>query len=240
MPDQMTSDSNVVEVLQELATVCRDSQEGYKTAAEEAEDPELRSEFQDLARKRGQECDELDRLIRENGGEPAPRSGSLTGQAHRMFVSLRSALSSSDRAAVLNEVARGESYAEAAFDKAKRRALSGQAGETVQRLHDSVKQSRDRFRRMLEAEGGSGVLGGQQPLQTVTRYVSEQPVMSTFVALGLGFLIGALTMMMSRSGRNDGAGSYGQGRDDNRRASQSGSGGYTGRRYGAEGYRPRA
>lgn len=236
MPDQIMSDSNVVDVLQELATVCRDSQEGYKTAAEEAEDPELRSEFQDLARKRGQEADELDRLIRENGGEPAPRSGSLSGQAHRMFVSLRSALSSSDRAAVLNEVARGESYAEAAFDKAKRHALSGRLGETVQRLHDSVKQSRDKFRRMLQAEGGSGVLGGQASLQTVTRYVSEQPVMSTFVALGLGFLIGALTMMMSRPGRNNGAGSN-QGRDDGRRASHSGSGGYTGRRSGREGYR---
>jgi uncharacterized protein (TIGR02284 family) len=205
MPDQIVPDSRVTEVLQDLATVSRDSQQGYRTAAEQTSDDSLKQMFLDLARRREQEADELDRLIRSHGGQPAPREGSATGRAHRLFVSLRAALTSNDRAAALREVARGESYAEAAFDRAKRQNLLGEAREVVQRLHDSVKQSRDKVRRMVEAEGGWSFPGGRRYLDNATSYVSGKPVTSSFVALGVGFVIGALTMLMARPAPGNGA-----------------------------------
>lgn len=217
MPDQVLPDRRIADVLQDLATVCRDSQEGYRTAADQTSDGELKSLFEECAQRRGREADELDKLIRDHGGEPASRSGSMAGQAHRVFVALRAALSRSDRAAALYEVARGESYAEAAFDRAKRARLDGTARDTVMRLHDSVKQSRDKFRRMAEAEGGTawGFAGafpaGQRALDNATHYVSERvgekPMTSSLVALGLGFVVGALTMMMTRPSRDGGSSS---------------------------------
>ena len=100
MPDQVMSDnSQIVKVLQGLATVCRDSQEGYRAAAEQTTDGELKALFEEFAAGRGRDADELDRQIREQGGEPPARGGSLAGQAHRMFVALRAALSRNDRAA---------------------------------------------------------------------------------------------------------------------------------------------
>jgi uncharacterized protein (TIGR02284 family) len=203
MPDQMMSDSNIVDVLQNLATVCRDGQEGYRTAAQETADSALKAMFEQMAQQREQEADELDQLIRERGGQVAARTGSLGGYAHRLFVSLRAALAGHNRAAALGEVARGESYAEAAFDRAKRLDLQGRSREVVQRLHDSVKASRDKVRRMAEAEGGWPLAAGQRSLETVGQYVSGNPVRSSVVALGVGFLIGAVAMMMARRGNGD-------------------------------------
>src|SRR5579871_3045335 len=154
MPDQIVPDRSVVDALQSLATVCRDSQEGYRTAAEETSDHSLKQMFLDVARQREQEADALDHLIQSHGESAPARTGSLTGQAHRIFVGLRAALTGNDRAAALREVARGESYAEAAFDRAKHLHLTGEAGDLVQRLHDSIRSSRDKVRRMAEAEGG--------------------------------------------------------------------------------------
>lgn len=212
MPDQVMSDNNqIVKVLQDLATVCRDSQEGYRTAAGHTTDGELKTLFEEFAQGRGRDADELDRLIREQGSEPPARGGSLAGQAHRVFTALRAALSRNDRAAALYEVARGESYAEAAFDRAKRVILRGNAHDTVLRLHDAVKQSRDKFRRLSEAEGGApwafsnAFPAGQRALDSATHYVtekvSEKPAAASLVALGVGFLVGALAMMMTRPAR---------------------------------------
>jgi uncharacterized protein (TIGR02284 family) len=213
MPDQVMSDnSQIVKVLQGLATVCRDSQEGYRAAAEQTTDGELKALFEEFAAGRGRDADELDRQIREQGGEPPARGGSLAGQAHRMFVALRAALSRNDRAAALYEVARGESVAEAAFDGAKRLILRGSAHDVVLRLHDAVKQSRDKFRRLSEAEGGApwafsnAFPAGQRALDSATHYVtekvSEKPAAASLVALGVGFLVGALAMMMTRPARH--------------------------------------
>jgi uncharacterized protein (TIGR02284 family) len=205
MPDQMMPDNRVAELLQDLATVCRDSQEGYRTAAEETSDASLKDMFNEFAQRRASEADELDRLVRQHGGEPAPRTGSLSGQAHRRFVSLRAALTGNDRASALREVVRGESYAEAAFDRGKRMNLPGEAGQVVQRLHDSVKQTRDKVRRMAAAEGGGWSFpGAQRYLDGASHYVSDKPLQSSLVALGVGFAIGALTVMMARPGRDEG------------------------------------
>jgi uncharacterized protein (TIGR02284 family) len=202
MPDQIVPDSHVTERLQDLARVCRDSQQGYETAAAETDDDALQAMFRDFAQRRGREADELDRVIRAYGGQPAAPGGSLTGQAHRVFLALRIALTGGDRAAALREVARGEAYAEAAFDRVKRLALAGEARELVLRLHESVRQSRDKVRRLAAAAGnGRAFATGQRYLDAAGRYVSEQPVMGSVMALGLGFVIGALTVAMTRPTR---------------------------------------
>ena len=202
MPDQIVPDSQVADRLQDLARVCRDSQQGYETAAAETDDDALKTMFHEFALRRGREADELDRVIRTHGGQPASVGGSLTGQAHRVFLALRIALTGGDRAAALREVARGEAYAEAAFDRAKRLALSGEARELVQRLHVSIRQSRDKVRRLAAAAAtGRVFVIGQRYLDAAGRYVSEQPVMGGMMALGLGFVLGALTVMMARPTR---------------------------------------
>jgi uncharacterized protein (TIGR02284 family) len=233
MPDQVTAaDSNALAMLQDLATVCRDSQEGYRTAINDTSDLDLKALFERFAHRRQQEADELDQVIRELGGQPGSRTGSLGGTAHRLFVALRAALTGSDRAAALHEVARGESYAEAVFDRAKRLNLTDRAREVVQRLHDSVRETRDQVRRMAANAGGwsdtLNLAAGKRSIETVGQYVTKNPMTSGVIALGVGFLLGAFMIGLSRGNGT------GRRRAEHRRRPRYGNGMYdpTGRLYG--------
>jgi uncharacterized protein (TIGR02284 family) len=201
MPDQMTSDSRVTDLLQDLAAVCREGQEGYRGAAEATADLDLKAMLVHLARQREQAADALDQLIREQGGRTGARAGRLGGYADRLFASLRGALTGDDRTAALGEVARGESYAEAAFDRVKRFDLNGRARDVVQQFHDAIKQSRDRMRRLAAAEGRWTIGTGPRSLETVRHYVVENPKTSGAVALGVGFALGALALLVTRPAR---------------------------------------
>jgi len=201
MPDQMTSDSRVTDLMQDLAAVCREGQEGYRGAAEAAADLDLKAMLVHLARQREQAADALDQLIREQGGQIGARADNFGGYADRLFASLRAALTGDDRTAALSEVARGESYAEAAFDRAKRFHLNGRARDVVQRVHDVVKQSRDRMRHLAAAEGRWAIAASPRSLKAVRYYVVDNPKTSSAVALGVGLALGAFAMLVTRSGR---------------------------------------
>lgn len=253
MPDQMMSPSAVADTLIEIAKTARDSQEGYKASANDTSDPQLKSMFLGLAHTRGEQADELDRLIQRAGGQPPSKGGDIGGALHRLFVDLKATLTGNDRLAVLEEVVRGESYAEATYDKALRQDLPADMRQIIQRQHDSVKQSRDKFRQMKIAAGGAAgessyggigetmsalgervAKGGRQSGEWVSTYVTERPVMSTVVALGLGFLIGALTMMGSRSSSRSYIGRQGDHRHRGTERDDHGTGGvYGDSSYGA-------
>ena len=91
-------------------------------------------------------------MIRSLGGHVAD-SGSAMGAMHRGWVSVKSALTSYDDKAVLNECERGEDNAKARYMKALKvpmppsikmvveRQLRG-----VQRNHDQIKMLRDSIR----------------------------------------------------------------------------------------------
>lgn len=155
MPDQMMLNSAAADALQDLLEVIRDSEQGYRRSAEEITDRDLRSAFTDLADKRADQAQELEQLITKSGGTIAGRGPSLSGTAHRLFVSLRAAISRNDRLAIISEIARGESYAEGQIDRLLRIDLAPDIKDTIQRLHRSVRESRDAFRRQRDAERGS-------------------------------------------------------------------------------------
>ena len=238
MPDQMMSDKSVVEALQELAVVCRDTLAGYRDAAMRTADRELKSMLEELTRQRQSAADGLDQLVRDYGGEVGARAAKVGDAVQRLFNGLRGALSGDDRAALLGEMARLESYAEAAFDRVKRLDLSDRARELVDKMHDGVKQSRDRMRQLAGNQGSwvaeRSVALGKRSIDTVGHYVGDNPLTGSVIALGAGFLIGALVMAAVARGRGNG-GARGQERGHERGDGARGSSGTydpSGRAYG--------
>jgi uncharacterized protein (TIGR02284 family) len=200
MPDQMTSDGRVTDLLQDLAAVCRAEQEGYRGAAEATAALDLKAVLARLARQREQAADALDQLVREHGGRIGAH-GVVGGYTDRLFASLRAALMDDDRAAALGEVARGESYTEAAFDRIKQSPLNDRARGVVQQLHGSIKQSRDRMRRLAAGENRWTIGAGRRSLDTMGHYVADHPKTSGVIELGVGFALGALAMLVTRPPR---------------------------------------
>ncbi|HSD34325.1 MAG TPA: PA2169 family four-helix-bundle protein [Alphaproteobacteria bacterium] len=242
MPETSSDNSGLVETLKEVGKIIRDSEEGYRHSANDIDDWQLRSMFLELARIRGEQGDEVDRLLQRFGGEAAPKGGSASGTLHRTFVDLKAAITGHNRQAVIAEVVRGESYAESVFDKALRADLPADVRQVIQRHHNSVRDSRDRVRRMQQemgygAEGGMmHTLGdtGRRSMEMVQHTVAERPMMSTMVAVGVGVVIGAL--LTSTVWPRGGSGGYG-GRGHGGQGGHGGGyrqGGYGGSGYGGQ------
>lgn len=199
-----------IQALQDLSARCHDSEQGYRRSAQDATDGDLKQQFEQLANERSSMAAQLDRLLRENGNEPTWKEGSVTGAAHRMWVDLRTALSRNERQVILEEVARGESAAEEAYDDALRQNLPSDARQIVKQQHRRVRETRNRYRAMSGA-GQSTSMTGQLAHQltsgagTMAHYVQDRPLMSSFAVFAIGFLAGALAVSMM-SGQE----SYGQ------------------------------
>ncbi|HEX6101565.1 MAG TPA: PA2169 family four-helix-bundle protein [Alphaproteobacteria bacterium] len=235
MAESSSNNSGVADTLKEVGKIIRDSEEGYRHSANDIDDWQLRSMFLELARVRSEQGDEIDRLLQRFGGEAVPKGGSTSGTLHRTFVDLKAAITGNNRQAVVNEVVRGESYAESVFDRALRADLPADVRQVVQRQHNSVRESRDRVRRMQQ-EMGYGESGGmmhsigdtgRRSMEMMQHTVTERPVMSTMVAVGVGVVIGALltSTVWPRGGSQGGQGYGGQG-----------YGGQGGRGFGGQGY----
>jgi len=201
------SNTAVVDVLRDVGTTCRDSAEGYRKSAEATSDSELRSMLEELARRREEQVNEIDGCLARLGASPVPREGSTSGALHRSFVKMKAALSRDDREAVIEEIVRGESYAEAAYDQALKSDLPFDMRQIIARQHDSVRESRDRFRAMERSHMGRSTTGGfagqvaessRRSLRQAEHYVAERPLASTLMAVGVGFLLGALLTMSTR------------------------------------------
>ena len=196
--EQRLADS-ALSALQTLSARCHDSEQGYRHAAQDASDSDLRHQFEQLANERSSMAAELDRLLRENGAEPSWQEGSLTGAAHRMWLDLRTALSRNERQAILSEVARGESAAEDAYDDALRQGLPAGAMEVVRQQHRRVRETRNRYRAMAGRSLWRPTALAHRlstGSENVAQYVQERPLTSTFAVFAVGFLTGVLAVSM--------------------------------------------
>ncbi len=145
----MTNDE-IVTVLNNLIEISRDGAEGFRTCAEDATEPTLKSYFED----RAQHCDnavrELSAEVRHYGGDP-DSSGSVAGSLHRVFVDLKTAITSRDNLAVLEECERGEDTAVTAYKEALKEELPGNVRMLLEQQYEGAKQNHHRVRQLRDA-----------------------------------------------------------------------------------------
>ena len=90
---------------------------------------------------------ELESLVRGMGAE-AETGGSVAGAVHRGWVDLKSAVSTRDSLALLEECERGEDYAKARYASALKADLPPEIREVVERQYGGVLQNHDRVRNL--------------------------------------------------------------------------------------------
>ncbi|MEE1868036.1 ferritin-like domain-containing protein [Pseudomonas auratipiscis] len=152
------TDKDVISVLNELIEYSKDGEKGFKTSAEDVKNPELKTYFLQRAGECASAASELQHQVRALGGDPET-STSVSGDLHRTWVNIKSALTGKDEEAVLNEVERGEDHALKAYKDALEKlgklhmvpgnevyAIVERQYHGVQRNHDQVKALRDRAR----------------------------------------------------------------------------------------------
>jgi uncharacterized protein (TIGR02284 family) len=141
--------------LNSLIATTLDSADGYRKAAEKAENDRYRSLFTDYAGEREACVRQLQDAVRAGGGQPED-DGTVLASAHRAFLSLRDALTGSDDTAIISEVERGEDHIKAKYEAAmKDGKLTGEADRVVRDVYVSVKRGHDRMRDLKHSVQGA-------------------------------------------------------------------------------------
>lgn len=151
MADTMDKD-DLIELLNDLIENAKDGEFGFRECAEHAKSPDLKQTFATRAEDCRRAADELAARVTALGGKPED-SGTALGALHRGWVAARSALSTYDDKAMLEECERGEDVAVAKYRKALKQPLPEDIRSLLerhlmgaQRNHDQVKALRDQAR----------------------------------------------------------------------------------------------
>lgn len=139
----------IIATLNDLIETSKDGELGFRTCADDAGDPQLKSFFDKRSRRCAAAAIELQDLVRAYGGDPAT-SGGLGGAAHRRWIDIKAFITGKDDKAVLKECERGEDVAVSSYQRALARNLPEQVRVVVERQYQGVLQNQDEVRRMSD------------------------------------------------------------------------------------------
>ncbi len=146
----MATNSEIRSTLNGLIETCKDGQQGFHTASQNIDDPEIKRLLNEYSLQRAKFTGELQSLVQRLGERDPEDSSSLAGAIHRGWMNLKTAIAGKDRYGILAECEVGEDSAVKEYRKALdvelpanvREVVSRQSGE-VQAAHDRVKTLRD-------------------------------------------------------------------------------------------------
>lgn len=146
-------DNESRDLLNNLIETLKDGEYGFKTAAEDVSNPDLKRIFNEYSAQRAGFAQTLQSKV-ERSGEEAEDSGSVAGTLHRGWMNAKSAVTTRDDVAILEECERGEDSAVSAFRDAlaepmlvERPTLEQQYGQ-IKAAHDHVRTLRDSLKQV--------------------------------------------------------------------------------------------
>ena len=140
----------VVSTLNGLLSTAVNAREGYRWAADNTSDSNLKTFFNKTAQERATMVADLKDLVRASGGEPNA-DDTTAGKAHRGWISVRSTLSTDENASVLKECARGDEHAITDYEEAlKSDALAEDARETLGQQLRQIQASAQKLEQLQE------------------------------------------------------------------------------------------
>ncbi len=146
----MAQQKEIISTINTLIETLKDGQEGFKQAADGVEDPNLKSLFREYSQQRSRFAAELQSQARSLGETEPEKSSSAAGAMHRAWINIKSAVTSGDDRAILNECERGEDSAVEEFRKAMEDNLTSPLRDIVSRQYDEVKSAHDRIKSLRD------------------------------------------------------------------------------------------
>jgi uncharacterized protein (TIGR02284 family) len=137
----------VVATLNSLLETTKDGEAGFRTCAEAVKSSDLKSVFEDAAKRCDEGAAELQEKIRGLGQEPAS-SGTAAGALHRTWTNIKSKITGMDEYAILIECERGEDVARRTYEEALMEDLPADVKSLVQRQYEGVKANWNRVRNL--------------------------------------------------------------------------------------------
>jgi len=146
----MTQRKEAISTINGLIETLKDGEKGFKEASEAVKDPQLKSLFQQYSQQRYRFASELQAQAKTLGEWKPEKSSSAAGAMHRAWINLKSAVTSGNDKAILNECERGEDSAVHEYEEAMNDGLTGQVREIVSRQFTEVKSAHDRVKSLRD------------------------------------------------------------------------------------------
>lgn len=144
-----------ISCLNNLIETNRDGQNGFKEAAENVKNSELKSFFNQASLDRARFVGELQQEVRRLGGDPE-NTGSTSAALHRVWIDLKGTFTGKNDESILSECERGEDSAVDAYkDALKDQNLPNDLRALVEKQFSSVKQSHDQVKQWRDAKGAT-------------------------------------------------------------------------------------
>lgn len=146
----VTDASDVASTLNGLIETLRDGEQGFRTAADGVEDPELKRLFLSLSAQRGEFAGQLEPELLRLGKEPSEH-GHIAGALHRGWINLKAAVTGKDEGAIVSEAERGEDIAVKNYREALQKGLPATLQLIVERQYVQIQDAHDHVRSLERA-----------------------------------------------------------------------------------------
>jgi len=136
-------------VLQKLIETCRNTQDSFRTAAEQVKDGSLKEFFNHESLERAHFAGELENIVQRLGKHDLVRAPATGGKLHSVWLDIKRVLGGGD-ASILESVEAGEDVAKKDYEQAIRAELPHDIREIVALQAGSIIKAQDRVRALRD------------------------------------------------------------------------------------------
>jgi uncharacterized protein (TIGR02284 family) len=140
-------------VISDLIIINNDRYEGYKTAAEEAKEADLKTMFSEFSLQSKRFAEELRQFVPASTSQPDRDETKNTGKLYRIWMDFKAAVTGNDRKAILGSCEFGEDVAKKHYEEAVQNpeGVPAEALTVIQRQRAEIQKGHDRVKAMRDA-----------------------------------------------------------------------------------------
>jgi uncharacterized protein (TIGR02284 family) len=139
--------------IKDLIVINNDRYEGYKTAAEETKDADLKSMFTEFSLQSKGFAQELRQFVPDYKEQPKNDETKNTGKLYRVWMDIKAAMTGNDRKAILSSCEFGEDVAKKHYKEALEHTEDMPSGalQIVQKQSSEIQKGHDRVKAMRDS-----------------------------------------------------------------------------------------
>jgi uncharacterized protein (TIGR02284 family) len=149
----MESQQQSSAVVNDLIVINNDRYEGYKTAAAEVKESDLKNLFTDFSNQSKAFAEDLRKHTSATPSAPTRDETKTTGKLYRAWMDVKAAITSKDRKAILSSCEFGEDVAKKHYEEALMHphGVSSDALEVIRKQSESIKKGHDTIKSLRDS-----------------------------------------------------------------------------------------
>jgi uncharacterized protein (TIGR02284 family) len=150
----MITTEKEVKALRELIIINNDRYEGYKTAAEETKENDLKELFNRFSMQSRKFADELINHLPDKSEAPDPDKTKASGKLYRVWMDVKNGIAGNNRKAVLSSCEFGEDVAKKTYNDVLENTedISAETLAIIRRQHSEILQGHDTVKSLRDRE----------------------------------------------------------------------------------------